>query len=302
MTLSVHAALITVQLLFAALALAGRFVLAEFPAGALIMLRVLGAGVLLMLIQWWRGGRWVTDRRHLLELAGLGLLGITFNQSLFVYGLRHTTAINATILVTTVPVFSVIGAVLLGRDRASWVKFGGIALAAAGTVWLIGPDRISLAPDVAFGNLLIVLGMICYSSYFLLATRMLKTYDALTVTTHVMALSIVTVAPIGVPPLLHLDAAAVRPIIWFWVAFIIVGPTLLTYLLNVWALKRVSSNVVTVYIYMQPVLTAAFAPMLLQGERLTTRAAAAGLLIFSGVSVVLLSERRERQIADSGRN
>jgi len=294
MTPVVHLALIVVQVLFASLAIAGRFVLAEFPAGALILIRVVGAGAVLALLQRARGGAFIRNRAHLLELAGLGLLGITLNQSFFVYGLSHSTAINATILVSTVPVFSLIGAVLLGRERVSLRKVGGIGLAASGTVWLIGPDRISLEPDVTLGNVLILTGMVCYSAYFLLARRMLREYDALTVTTHVMLLSIITVAPIGVPSLLAVDLTAVRPVIWFWIGYIVLGPTLLTYLLNVWALKRVSSNVVTVYIYLQPILTAAVAPLLLRRETLTTRAVAAGLLIFSGVLVVLFSERRDR--------
>ncbi len=297
MTPAVHAALIAVQVLFASLAIVGRFVLPEFPAGALVMIRVIGAGAILVVVNMLRRGQWVTDRRDLLELGGLGLLGITLNQSLFVFGLAHTTAINATILVTTVPVFTLVGAVLLGRERASKQKLGGVALAAAGAVWLIGPDRISLAPDVTLGNLMILAGMVCYAAYFLLAQRMLGRYDALTVTTYVMLLSILTVAPVGMPALFRLEPSTIRPAIWAGVAWIVAGPTVLTYLLNVWALRRVSSSVVAVYIYLQPLMTAAVAPLLLKGETLTPRTAAAGLLIFTGVSFVLLAERSGRRPA-----
>lgn len=54
------------------------------------------------------------------------MLGIAANQALFLYGLKHTTAINATILVTTVPVFTVLGSVLIGREPASLLKFAGM--------------------------------------------------------------------------------------------------------------------------------------------------------------------------------
>src|SRR5207253_6926379 len=107
----VHLALVVVQLLFASLAIAGRFVLPHFPAGALVCFRVLGATAVLCLINAATRGAWVRDRRDLLRLAVLGMLGIAANQTLFLYGLRHTTAINATILVTTVPVFTVLGSV-----------------------------------------------------------------------------------------------------------------------------------------------------------------------------------------------
>ena len=94
----VHVALAVVQLLFASLAIVGRYVLPEFPAGGLMLARVVGAAGVLVAVNAIRGGPWVTDRRDLLALAGLGTLGIALNQTLFIFGLRHTTAINATIL------------------------------------------------------------------------------------------------------------------------------------------------------------------------------------------------------------
>jgi drug/metabolite transporter (DMT)-like permease len=79
------------------------------------------------------------------------------------------------------------------------------------------------------------------------------------------------------------------------VVFIVIGPTILTYLLNVWALKRATPTVVAVYIYLQPLFTAAIAPLVLRGEGLTTRAALAGLLIFSGLALVIAAERQQRR-------
>src|SRR5688500_10248815 len=90
----VHLALVVVQLLFASLAIAGRFVLPHFPAGALVTARVLGATLVLLALNTIIGGPWVRDRRDLLRLAILGMLGIAANQTLFLYGLRQTTAIN----------------------------------------------------------------------------------------------------------------------------------------------------------------------------------------------------------------
>ena len=76
----VHLALVVVQLLFASLAVAGRFVLPHFPAGALVTVRVLGATVVLLALNAIIGGRWIRDRRDLLRLALLGMLGIAANQ------------------------------------------------------------------------------------------------------------------------------------------------------------------------------------------------------------------------------
>jgi drug/metabolite transporter (DMT)-like permease len=291
----VHLTLVVVQLLFASLAIAGRFVLPHFPAGALVCFRVLGATLVLFLVNLAAGGRWVRDRRDLFRLAILGMLGIAANQTLFLYVLRHTTAINATILVTTVPVFTVLGSVLTGREPPSALKFAGIALAGIGTVYLIGPDRFSLAPDVALGNTLIVLGMVCYAAYFLYSGSVVGRYGPITVSFYVMLFASLGVLPLGLGALQDLRLPAISGSVWLWVAYIVVFPTIVTYLLNIWALQRVSSNVVAVYIYLQPLFAAAVAPLVLRGEQITARAAIAALAIFAGLGLVILAEFRQHR-------
>jgi drug/metabolite transporter (DMT)-like permease len=284
-----------VQILFASLAIAGRFVLPHFPAGALVSVRVLGATVVLFFLNQIAGGGWVRDRRDLQRLAILGLLGIAANQTLFLYGLRYTTAINATILVTTVPVFTVLGSVLTRREPASLAKLAGIILAGAGAVYLIGPDRISLAPHVALGNALIVLGMVCYAAYFLYAKSVIGRYGSITVSFYVMLFALIGVLPLGLKSYASIRIEAMSPTVWLWVTYIVVFPTIVSYLLNIWALQRVSSNIVTVYIYLQPLFAAAVAPMVLDGERLTARAIGAGLAIFAGLGLVIVTERRQQR-------
>jgi drug/metabolite transporter (DMT)-like permease len=290
----VHAVLVFVQLLFASLAIAGRRVLEAFPAGALMLIRIVGAAGVLFGVLALRGGPWVRDPRDLLRLLALGVLGIAANTGLFIAGLAHTTAINATILVTTVPVFTVLISVLTRREPASALKLSGIALAAAGTLYLIGPDRITLAPATALGNALIVIGMMCQAWYFIASRTVLRRYDSLTVSAYVMGFGILGVLPAGLIAVYRTDLGGIDAAIWGWVAYIVVFPTILTYLLNIWALRRVSHNVVAVYIYLQPVMTALVAPRLLEGEEITTRAALAALAIFTGVGAVLYAEVRER--------
>jgi drug/metabolite transporter (DMT)-like permease len=286
---------VVVQLLFASLAIAGRYVLPRFPAGALVCFRVLGATAVLFLVNAATGGRWVRDRRDLLRLAVLGMLGIAANQTLFLYGLRYTTAINATILVSTVPVFTVLGSVLTGREPPSAFKFAGIALAGLGTIYLIGPDRISLAPDVALGNALIVLGMVCYAAYFLYSGSVVGRYGPITVSFYVMLFASFGVLPFGLMAMRSMQLSTISGTVWLWVGYIVVFPTIVTYLLNIWALQRVSSNLVAVYIYLQPLFAAAVAPLVLRGERLTVRAAAAGLAIFVGLGLVIMAELRQQR-------
>jgi drug/metabolite transporter (DMT)-like permease len=162
-------------------------------------------------------------------------------------------------------------------------------------VYLIGPDRISLAPDVALGNALIVLGMICYAAYFVYSKSVVGRYHPVTVSFYVMLFALVGVLPLGLGSLPSMQGSDLNAGVWWWVGYIVVFPTILTYLLNIWALQRVSSTMVAVYIYLQPLFAAAVAPLVLEDERITTRVAVAGLAIFAGLGLVILAELRARR-------
>ena len=297
----VQLCLIIVQVLFASLAVIGRLVLPSVPAGALVTIRIFGAAAALALLNAARGGPWIRDRRDLLRVAVSGWLGVTANQSLYLFGLSHSTAVNATILVTTAPVFTVLGSLLLGLERPSPGKLGGIALAAAGAVYLVDPSRLSFAPGLALGNVMLVVAMMCYAAYFLVSKPLLTRYDPITVGTYVMLSAALGVLPLGLPALWRLDLSVLHGSMGWLVAYIVVGPTIAAYFLNLWALKRVSSNTVASFLYLQPLLAAVSAPFVLPGERLTIRTMAAGAMIFAGLGLVLWAERiQQRQLPMAG--
>ena len=79
---------------------------------------------------------------------------------------------------------------------------------------------------------------------------------------------------------------------WLSVTYIILVPTVGAYYLNAWALERVAASTVAVYIYLQPLIAFALAPLVLGAdEQWGPRTWVAALLIFAGVAVVTLRSR-----------
>lgn len=261
---------------------------------ALVLARVSGAALVLMVANLaWRGG-WLRDWRELARIAWLAVLGVVANQGLFLLGLRHTTAINATIIVATIPVFTVLYSILGRREPPSALKLAGIALAGVGSLWLIGPDRLSLEREKALGNAIILVGMACYGWYLVASKDLLRRHSPVTMSAYLMAFATLFTLPFGMLALIRMDLTMVRPATWAWIAYIVVFPTIVAYFLNIWALTRVSPNLVAAYIYLQPVFTAALAPALLEGEAITPRALGAGVAIFAGLACVIAGERRQQ--------
>ena len=80
-------------------------------------------------------------------------------------------------------------------------------------------------------------------------------------------------------------AADVAPTTWALVAYVVVVPTLFTYLTNAWALRFASSATVAIYVYIQPTIAAVLAWYFLD-EQPSGRLVVAALLVFAGIWVV----------------
>ncbi len=287
----VHLAMIAVQAFFASLTIVAKFVLPSISPPGIVFFRVTGAALAFTLLQRNLVGERVRDHRDLAKLAGLAVLGVMLNQMLFLEGVKRTTAINTNILVTTQPAFTLAIAVLLGRERLTWPKGAGIGLAAVGAVYLIGPDRIRLDPTTAFGNALVALNTASYAAYLVLSKQLLERYQPLTVVAHVFLFGAVCMTPIGIVALRHVDVTALAPRALLGLGYIVVFPSIVAYYLSIWALRRTSSSLVAMYVYLQPVMTVVAAPLIL-GERLAVRAGVAALVIFGGLALATWGEQR----------
>lgn len=290
--LAPHLALLAVQVLFATWPIIGKIALHSVPSVALVGFRVAGASIMLLVFARIRGALQPIRKPDWPLLIASSLLGLVLNQLLFTKGLSLTTAINATLLSTTIPVFTLVVGVVLGTDRATLRRMVGIALAGAGVLYLIGPGRASFSSVTHLGDLLIVANSFCYGAYIAISKNLMKRYNALSVIAWIFVVGCVVTVPVGAISLAHISIAAISWQVWLAILYIIVLPTAGAYFLNGWALARVPPSTVAVYIYLQPIIAFAVAPFVL-GESLTVNTVLASLLIFAGVLVVTRRQRAE---------
>jgi len=283
-------ALIAVQVMFATWPVLGKIALRTLPSLSLVGFRVLGAALALTALGLVTRKLGRIGRKDWLLLVASSLLGIVLNQWLFVKGLSLTTAVNATLLGTTIPVFTLLVSLVLGNDRASVRQVLGILLAGAGVVYLIGPDRADFSHGSRLGDLLIITNSLCYGTYIAISKRLVSRYNALTVITWIFLVGCVPAVPVGVVSLSKISVAAVPVPVWLAVAYIILFATVVCYYLNSWALARVAPSTVAVYIYLQPLIAFSIAPLIL-GEKVSSRVIIASLLVFAGVAVVTMRGR-----------
>jgi len=100
----------------------------------------------------------------------------------------------------------------------------------------------------------------------------------------------VLLALLAWPSLGSFDPSAVSPRTWWLGVYIVLFPTVGAYLLTVWALARVDSSLVALFIYLQPVIATALSVAIL-GERPGATTLAGAALVFVGVFVAVRAGR-----------
>ena len=251
----------------------------SFPPLAFAWLRVAGSAVALNLV----AGRSGLDRADRTRIAGFALLGVVFNQTLFLAGLALTSAHVAAILITTIPIFALGVAILQRVERATANKIGGIALACAGALMVVQGGGDDEGWSVV-GALMIVLNCLSYATYLVVAKPLLQRVAPLIVIARMFAVGTVLMLPVSAWALVQMDWASISVDAWISLLFVILGPTVGAYVLNGWALRHAESSLVAAYTYVQPVLATILAAIFL-GEQLRPIVGIAAIFIFAGVAL-----------------
>jgi len=227
------------------------------------------------------------SRRDLALFALCGVLGVSLNQSLYLSGLSFSSATDASIVGTLIPVFTAAIAVAAGLERLHWAKIAGVALGLAGALYLARADTFSL-DRAGIGDLMFVVNCLSYSAYLVLSRQLIVRYGAPTQIVWSFLFGALTVLPFGLPGLRVFASGAHLPgWLFFTVSYTILFPTVLAYYLSAFALSEIESSTAASYVYLQPLMAIALAMPIL-GERPSPRTGLATLVIFAGV---LLSTR-----------
>lgn len=291
------AALLLTQLMFGTATVLGKFALMAFPPFALVGFRVAGAATAFFALQRLRGSLRLDERRHYLQFALFGTIGIALNQLLFFKGLSLTKAANTSLLSVTIPIFTIAISVAFGSDLLSWRKVLGIALAAFGVVYLIDPSRASFSSETTQGDMLIILNSFCYAFYVVISKRLISHYGALKSIAWLFLFGSVITVPIGIASLSEVDLASVSAASWMFAAALVIFPTILAYYFSAFSISRVEPSVVAVYVYFQPLIGFVSAVIFLD-EHFSFRLLVASLLVFIGVYLVT-RRSASRESADS---
>lgn len=257
-SLKSHLALFAVNLLYGINYLVAKGLMpGVIGANGFIFLRVAGATLLFWILLAFRYQR--VAMRDMGRLALCGIFGVGVNQLLFFNGLMLTSPVNASVIMVTTPILVLVLSLLFVKEVIRKQQVLGVFIGAAAAI-LFSLQNSEDSFATSLGDLLILLNAMSYGIYLILVKPLMSKYNALTVIAWVFTFGFMVVL---IWPYSYSELPAVQ---WSLLSgntlakmlFVVVGVTFMPYLLMVYAMKKVSPTIASVYIYIQPVLATLF--------------------------------------------
>ena len=265
--------------------------LEEIEPFAFTYLRFLQITSLSLLVLWFhsrRGGRaWRIERRDMLPLIVSGLSGYGIYQVFYILGLHLTTVFGSALLMATVPLFSAILLAIFRTERVGrvqWlgvlVAFGGVTiflLAATGHTQHTAADHNLTPQTILIGDLLTLIAAVSFALYGITNKKLGKRFSQAELMCYTLIVGTVALTPVGIPALFHQQWSHVSARSWLVIAYSIIFPIYVSYVIWNWAIVQRGVGYVTLYNYLVPIL-GGVGSFLLLGEQFS-----AGQLMGAGV-------------------
>ncbi|MBT8272183.1 MAG: DMT family transporter [Bacteroidia bacterium] len=194
-------------------------------------------------------------KKDLYRLALCGLLGAAANQLLFFNGLNLTSPIDASIIITFIPVMVLIYSAILLKEKITSNKIFGIVIGGIGAILLIWYGKNSEGTSSMLGNVLVFLNAAAYGLYLVIVKPLLIKYNSITIISWVFLFGFIFMFPFGISDLLATNFSAFDLNTYLVIGYVIVFTTFFAYLFNIYALNYVSPSVNSSYVYLQPAVS-----------------------------------------------
>jgi drug/metabolite transporter (DMT)-like permease len=228
-----------------------------------------------------------------LLLLFASIFGLTLNQLPFFFGLSMTSSIDASIVVTMLPIVTMLLAAVFLREPITQMKAVGVLVGASGALIIVFSSH-STAQSVTGnmqGNLIVFLAVISFSLYLTLFKNLISKYRPVTVMKWMFLFATITGLPFCYNSLTEMSLTALPLNVWLSIGFVVVFATFLGYLLLPVGQKTLRPTTLSMYNYVQPIM-ASLVAILIGIDRFGYQQALAAVLVFSGVYIVTQSKSR----------
>ncbi|MDR2472938.1 MAG: DMT family transporter [Tannerella sp.] len=233
------------------------------------------------------------SRRDMLLLFPASLTGLFINQFTFSFGLAITSPVDAALINTVGPIMTMLLAALFLKEPITWLKAIGVLIGVGGALLLIFSNGIHSTEQSSSlpGNMLILTSTLSFVIYLTAFKPLIMRYSPVTLMKWMFLYATVCSLPFCLHRVIEINFADISANIWLSTLYVVFIATFLCYFLVPIGQKYLRPTIVSMYNYVQPVVSSLIA-VIIGMDAFGWRKGIATGLIFLGVYVVTQSKSR----------
>lgn len=235
--------------------------------------------------------------KDILLLFFASIFGLVLNQLPYVVGLSMTSPIDASLIVTMLPVVTMLLAALILKEPITWLKTLGVAVGASGALILIFNRAMPDGSSNMTGNLILLISITSFGLYLTLFKNLISKYSPITSMKWMFLFASMLTLPVAWQPIIHTDFSTFNASVYLRIVYVVSFATFLTYLLLPIGQKTLRPTTLSIYNYLQPI-SATFAAVIVGMDRFSFDKVISALLVFTGVYIVTQSKSRAQVEAE----
>ncbi|MBP5582369.1 MAG: EamA family transporter [Bacteroidales bacterium] len=265
------------------------------PIG-IFFLRALGATICFWLVSLFLPKEKV-DKKDLPKIFLASMLGLFLTQMSFLKAMIITTPVDAAIITTLTPIFTMFIAAIFLKEPITFKKAGGVALSFIGVILLI-LNSVHTPNGVEHSHPLGLCLMICNCLFFALylgAFRpLVQKYGTITFMKWMFLFSMLIAIPFNIKEMITTDYTLLTSEFMWNLAFTVICATFIAYFLVPIGQKNLRPTIVSMYAYVQPFI-ASIVSIIIGMDAMTWQKILAAILVFTGVFLVNKSKAKDSQ-------
>ena len=261
--------------------------------------RMMGAAILFWAISPFTKKEKVPPRDIMLFFFA-SLFAIVLNQTSFIYGLSKTSPIDASLVVTLLPIVTMLLSAIIIKEPITWLKAVGVLTGASGAIILVLNSNNESSSGSMIGNLIVLGSVTSFALYLTLFKDLISRYSPLTTMKWMFLFAALLTFPMSFNLLTSTNISQFDTSVYLRIGYVVVLATFLTYMLIPIGQKTIRPTTISMYNYLQPVMASILA-ILIGLDKFGPDKIISAALVFMGVYIVTQSKSKaDLELAKTG--
>lgn len=272
-----------------------RWAMETIPAEVFVVLRFALAVPILFIILKLKEGNIKVEKRDLIKLVIVGLIGVTMLELITMYSIKYTTLANASLLnVAPWPIFVALFAPLFTREKMTLkLAIGGlIALTGVSFIILGGDNQFDLNSDYMLGNMLALSISLLGAIFNLACMPLMDKYSPLRVTTWYMLFGSFFLILLSIPHWTDVQFSSFTGLTWAAILYNVIICSVLAFLIWNVSMKKVGATKSNFFRYFVPT-AATISGVLFFNESIAFAQIIGGIIIIIGLAWIAYDPKQK---------